>query len=164
MSARAGPFASLWIPPLTLMGLIFLLSAQPNLSSGLGLIDLVARKLVHFGEFALLCVLWWRALRTVAPPRAALGVALAIAIAYAVTDELHQSSVPTRNGAPLDVAIDTAGAVLAALLLWRRDVLRRGTTAKTPLARLPPHGEATPLASGEAPHEGAGFQGGAPGR
>ena len=144
MSARAGPLASLWIPPLTLMGLIFLLSAQPNLSSGLGLIDLVARKLVHVGEFALLCVLWWRALRTVAPPRAALGVALAIAIAYAITDELHQSSVPTRNGAPLDVAIDTAGAVLAALLLWRRAVLSRGSAAETPLARLPPPGEATP--------------------
>jgi len=71
-------------------------------------------------------------------------VALAIAIAYAITDELHQSSVPTRNGAPLDVAIDTAGAVLAALLLWRRAVLSRGSAAETPLARLPPPGEATP--------------------
>ncbi len=164
MSARAGPIASLWIPPLALMGLIFLLSAQPNLSSGLGLLDLVARKLVHLGEFALLCILWWRALRTVAPPRTALGAALAIAIAYAVTDELHQSSVPTRHGAPLDVAIDAAGAVLGALLVWRRAVLPRGSTAETPLARLPPRGEITPLASEEAPHAGAVHEGGAPGR
>ncbi len=164
MSARAGLLASLWIPPFALMGLIFLLSAQPNLYSGLGLIDLVARKLVHVGEFALLCVLWWRALRTVAPRRAALVMALAIAIGYAVTDELHQSSVPTRHGAPLDVAIDAAGAVLAALLVWRRAVLSRGATAETPLARLPPHEESTPLASEEAPHAGAGLEGGVPGR
>ena len=39
-----------WLPPLLLMGVIFLLSAQPDLSTGLGLIDLVGRKVVHAGE------------------------------------------------------------------------------------------------------------------
>ena len=154
MSARAGQIASLWLPPLVLMGVIFLLSDQPNLSSGLGVIDLVGRKLVHVGEYALLCALWWRALRTVATPRWALGAAAAIAIAYAVTDELHQSFVPTRNGAPLDVAIDATGALLAAGLLWRRSV-RRGSTAPTPLTRLPPPEETTPLPAGETPYRRA---------
>ena len=32
-----------WLPPLALMGLIFFLSAQPNLNSGLGWIDHVGR-------------------------------------------------------------------------------------------------------------------------
>ena len=119
-AARLRPIVSVWLPPLALMGLTFFLSAQPNLSSGLGLVDLVGRKLVHAAEFGLLCFLWWRALRTVVRPRAALGTAIAIAIAYAVTDELHQSVIPTRQGAPLDVAIDAVGALLAALIVWRR--------------------------------------------
>ena len=125
--------ASLWLPPLALMALIFFLSGQPNLSSGLGLIDLVGRKLVHAVEFGLLCFLWWRALSTLGPPRAALVAATAIAVAYAITDELHQSFVPTRNGAPGDVAIDTAGALIAVVLVRRR----------AGLARLPPPREAT---------------------
>ena len=53
-----------WAPPLVLMAVIFFFSAQPNLSSGLGWIDHVGRKFVHAGEYALLCFLWWRALRT----------------------------------------------------------------------------------------------------
>ncbi len=109
-----------WAPPLALVAVIWFFSSQPDLSSGLGVIDLVGRKLIHAGEYALLCFLWWRALRTVVRPRAALGTAIAIAIAYAVTDELHQSVIPTRQGAPLDVAIDAVGALLAALIVWRR--------------------------------------------
>ena len=65
--------ASRYLPPLALMGLIFFLSAQPSLDSGLGWIDLVGRKLIHFGSYALLWFLWWRPLRTTMPaPRAAL--------------------------------------------------------------------------------------------
>ena len=37
-------------PPLALMGLIFFLSAQPDLSSGLGTWDTVLRKLAHMAE------------------------------------------------------------------------------------------------------------------
>jgi hypothetical protein len=47
------------------MGMIFLLSAQSSLDSGLGLIDLVRRMLVLSAEYALLCFLWWRAFATV---------------------------------------------------------------------------------------------------
>ena len=111
---------SVWLPPLGLMALIFFLSAQPDLSSRLGVIDLVGRKLIHAGEYALLCVLWWRALRTVVSARAALLGAAAIALGYAATDELHQSFVPTRTGTPVDVAIDAVGAGLAVLAIRHR--------------------------------------------
>jgi hypothetical protein len=40
------------------MAVIFILSAQPHLNSGLGAIDLVGRKLAHFAEYALLAFLW----------------------------------------------------------------------------------------------------------
>ena len=49
----------------------------------------------------------------------ALASAVAIAVAYAVTDELHQTFVPGRNGSPVDVAIDAVGALLAAGLIRR---------------------------------------------
>jgi VanZ family protein len=112
----------LWLPPLLLMGLIFFLSDQPSLNSGLGLIDTVGRKLLHFGEYALLCYLWWRPLRTVVPPGRAALVAFAIASAYAATDELHQTFVDGRHGTPVDVLIDSVGMTLAALYARRRSL------------------------------------------
>jgi VanZ family protein len=107
----------LWLPPLLLMGVIFFLSAQPSLDSGLGVIDHVGRKLIHFAEYALLCFLWWRALVTVTSPGRAALFALLLASAYAASDEYHQTFVEGRHGSPIDWAIDLAGAALAALRL-----------------------------------------------
>jgi VanZ family protein len=112
--------ADLWLPPVLLMGLIFFFSAQPSLDSGLGWIDSVGRKLVHFGEYALLCLLWWRFLRAVLPDRRAALVAFLLSSLYAATDELHQSFVDGRHGTPVDWAIDTAGAAAAALVATAR--------------------------------------------
>ncbi len=108
-----------WLWPVLLMALIFFLSAQRDLSSGLGLLDLVGRKFVHAGLYALLCVLWARALASRLPSGPAAAYALAISVVYAASDEYHQSFVAGRIGSPLDVAIDAAGAVAAALLLRR---------------------------------------------
>jgi hypothetical protein len=104
-----------WAPPLVLMALIFMLSAQPSLDSGLGLADTIGRKFVHFGQYALLGFLWWRALRTRMEARRAALVALALSSLYAVTDEFHQTLVEGRHGTPLDWVIDTAGAAVGAL-------------------------------------------------
>ena len=109
-----------WAPPLVLMAVIFLLSAQPSLDSGLGLADSIGRKLVHFAEYGLLAFLWARALRTRMEARRAALVALVIASLYAVTDEFHQTFVEGRHGSPLDWAIDTAGAATATVQLRRR--------------------------------------------
>ena len=111
----------LWLPPLALMGVIFVLSAQPSLDSGLGVVDLVGRKLIHFGEYALLCFLWWRALASVTTRRRAALLAFLIASAYAATDEFHQTLVEGRHGNPLDWLIDSAGAGLVALRLGARE-------------------------------------------
>ncbi len=108
-----------FLPPLALMGVIFVLSGQPSLDSGLGWIDAVLRKLAHFGEYALLCALWWRALRTKLTGDWALMVAVALSSAYAASDELHQTFVDGRHGTLGDWLIDTAGAVTAAALLRR---------------------------------------------
>jgi VanZ family protein len=102
-------------PPVALMALIFFFSAQPDLSTGLGTWDLVLRKLAHMAEYGLLWLLWLRALGT-DHPLAAAGITLA----YAATDELHQSFVEGRHGTPVDVAIDAVGVAIAAALYAQR--------------------------------------------
>ncbi|HEX8075221.1 MAG TPA: VanZ family protein [Thermoleophilaceae bacterium] len=109
-----------WGPPLALMAVIFLLSAQPDLSTGLGIWDQIGRKLVHALEYGALCFLWWRALRTVAAWPWALVAAFCVSLGYAGTDEFHQTFVEGRHGAPIDVLIDSTGMVAAALLIARR--------------------------------------------
>lgn len=107
------------------MALIFLLSAQPGLSSGLGIWDLILRKLAHMTVFGLLTLLWCRAL---APSTGRpLALAAVIALLYAVTDEFHQSFVADRSGSPIDVGIDAAG-IGAALLAMRSGRFRRWVT------------------------------------
>ena len=110
----------LWLPPFALMGVIFVLSAQPSLDSGLGAVDLIGRKLIHFAEYALLCFLWWRALVTITTPRRAALLAFLLASGYALTDEYHQTFVDGRHGTPVDWLIDSAGAAAAALKLSAR--------------------------------------------
>ena len=107
---------SRFAPPLLLMGLIFFLSAQPDLSSGLGTWDPILRKLAHMAEYGLLWLLWWRALGL----RQRRWSAAAIAIGYAITDELHQTTVDGRHGSPVDVLIDSTGVALAFLAARHR--------------------------------------------
>ena len=101
-------------PPVVLMAIIFLLSAQPDLNSGLGTWDTVLRKLAHMVEFGLLWFLWWRALGYGNPVPA-----IAIALAYAAGDEFHQSFVEGRHGSPWDVAIDATGVAIATAAAYR---------------------------------------------
>jgi VanZ family protein len=129
-SARAGRLASLALPPLLLMGLIWFLSSQPDLTTGLGLADLIGRKVVHAVSFGLLALLWWRVLRERLAAMA-LPVAAAIALAYGAVDEYHQAFVPGRTGSPVDVAIDALGVAVAALLLLRRRRPGRGAEPAT---------------------------------
>ncbi len=110
----------LWVPPIALMGLIFYLSAQPDLSTGLGTWDIVLRKIAHASVYALLFLLWWRALRPLGSDGRAVTASLLITIGYAISDEWHQTFVDGRHGAPLDVLIDAAGAGVAALWAMRR--------------------------------------------
>ena len=118
--------ATRFVPPLLLMAVIFWLSAQPGLNSGLGVWDTVLRKLAHMLEFGLLWFLWWRALGYGSP-----RPAIAIALAYAAGDELHQSFVADRVGSPVDWAIDAAGVGLAGAAVVLRS---RATRARRPRA------------------------------
>ena len=103
---------SLWLPVVLWAALIFTLSSIPDLGTGLGGWDLVLRKAAHAAEFAVLGFLLVRALgRELA--------ALAAGIAYAASDELHQSFVTGRQGTVLDFLIDAVGVAVGVYLARR---------------------------------------------
>jgi VanZ family protein len=122
MPTRAGIVAR-FAPPLLLMVLIFGLSAQPNLGTGLGTWDTILRKGAHMTEYALLCWLWWRAFG-----HRRLALAAGIALAYAATDEFHQHFVTGRHASVLDWFIDAAGVAIAVVLITRQS-RRRAASA-----------------------------------
>ncbi|OGS41067.1 MAG: hypothetical protein A2506_02210 [Elusimicrobia bacterium RIFOXYD12_FULL_66_9] len=96
-----------WLPVAAWCALIFALSSIPDLSSGLAY-DFPLRKLAHMLEYGVLFALTRRALggRHV-------WAAAVFGVAYACGDEWHQSFVPGRHGAVLDVGIDSFG-----ILAW----------------------------------------------
>jgi VanZ family protein len=100
----------LWAPVVLWAGVIFGLSSIPSLSSGLGTWDEVLRKGAHLTEYAVLGILLMRAIGRELP-------ALAIGVAYAITDEVHQHFVRGRHASPFDVAFDACGVALGLLLL-----------------------------------------------
>jgi VanZ family protein len=103
---------SAWLPVVAWAALIFTLSSIPDLGTGLGGWDLVLRKIAHAAEYAMLGALLFRALGRELP-------AVAIGIAYAVTDEVHQAFVSGRHGAPVDVLVDAVGVIVGVYVLGR---------------------------------------------
>jgi VanZ family protein len=102
------------LAPLALMGAIFYLSAQ-HADPDQAWWTVVLRKLGHVGGYAALTTLWtWALAGTVRRP---LKIAAVISLAYAITDEYHQSQVDTRHGSPVDVAIDAVGIALAYVVI-----------------------------------------------
>jgi len=115
-----------WLPAVAWAGLIFAFSAQPNLrfvpDEGL---DFLVRKAGHMAVFGILALLAWRAMATTTTWRRPLAWALALAILYAISDELHQGFVAGRHPSPVDVGIDAVGALIAVVAVG---IARSGRT------------------------------------
>ena len=107
---------TVWLPIVAWAALIFALSSIPSLGTGLGTWDTILRKGAHVTEYAVLAFLLRRALS--AP------WAFVAAVAYSAFDEVHQTFVRGRHGAPRDVLIDSVGVVIG-LLVARRFQARR---------------------------------------
>ena len=109
------PWLYLWLPVVVWMGVIFALSAQPDLPNPetgwrAELLSIGA----HVLAFGLLAVLWARALGN---RSRVMLVAFVVTMLYALSDEFHQAHVPGRHADPLDLVYDGVGAALG-LSLW----------------------------------------------
>ena len=89
--------------------LIFSLSSIPGLHSGLSK-DFLLRKIAHVTEFFILSYLLYRAFATSFSLKKGLLFFCVggLCLLYAISDELHQSFVPTRSPAFIDVMIDSS--------------------------------------------------------
>ena len=140
----AAIFLHYWLPVLVWMVLIFSASADPQSfhhssmffeplmrwlfpampPETIAAIHHVFRKTCHLTEYAVLALLFWRALHKPVrnDPRPwrwdEAGLVLAVVFAYAATDEFHQLFVPNRTPLLSDVMIDTSGGAVGLLLLW----------------------------------------------
>lgn len=142
--SRFSRFLRYWLPALLWMSLIFGFSTQagstrhtsriigpllrwinPNVTDAtINRVQYIVRKGAHTTEYAILAVLLWRARRQ--PVRgntrpwhwSEASFAFGLAIAFAASDEFHQTFVPMREGRVGDVFIDSAGAALGLSAVW----------------------------------------------
>lgn len=111
-----------WLPVVFWAALIFAFSAQSNLRFvQADSLDFVVRKAGHMFVFGVLSVLLWRALGSAGVSRAIVS-SWVLTVAYAASDEFHQSFTQGRHPSPVDVGIDAAGSLVALCLLviWIR--------------------------------------------
>ena len=78
--------------------------------------NVLVRKVAHITEFGVLAVCtsyYFHVCRL--RGRRGMGCAVALSVAYAITDEIHQLFVPGRSGRVTDVLIDSIGCLLGVL-------------------------------------------------
>ena len=124
-------------PAAVVMAVIFFASSQPKgVLPDYGANDWNVKKLAHVLIYATLAVAYLHALAAGRKPTWRQAVAaVVLAGLYGATDEFHQSFVAGRGAGPVDVAIDTFGATLGALLGgW---LYGRFIRTPTPPAHLP---------------------------
>jgi VanZ family protein len=133
-------FFKYWLPLLIWLGVIFigstnvmsseqtsrfivpfLLWLKPGMAPHtIWVILVVMRKCAHVGEYTVLALLLWRALRcgtTLSMGMPALcAVALLGCAVFAASDEFHQTFVKSRTPSVRDVLLDVAGALLGLLI------------------------------------------------
>ena len=86
----------------------------------LALIHFIVRKTGHFTEYAILALFAARAFRTSAREFLRtrwFWVSLLCVVAYSLSDEFHQSFVPSRTASIYDSMIDSVGGLTALVLL-----------------------------------------------
>jgi len=78
------------------------------------------RKAGHFTEYAILSLLWFRAVNKGFARWNFYHAFLSFTITsiYAFTDEYHQSFIEDRSSSILDVLLDSSGALTSQLALW----------------------------------------------
>jgi len=133
-------FLKYWLPPFIWLGVIFvgstdIMSAEqtsrfvvpflrwlkPDISiETVVFIHFLIRKLGHLTEYAILAMLLWRGVYRGTNLQMKMSILFLLAwlaaATFAVTDEFHQSFVPSRTASPIDMMIDICGAMIGLII------------------------------------------------
>jgi VanZ family protein len=112
-------FIRFWCPVFLWMIVIFLFSSRQKVAiTNSYALSFLFFKTLHLIEYIFLYIVLYRALvNTGVKKITALWSSFAITTLYAITDEIHQRFVPTREGKLRDVIIDIIGGGLGWILL-----------------------------------------------
>jgi len=130
-----------WLPVLIWAALIFFLSSRSGLKVATGTWDFLTRKPVHIFEYFVLTLLLVRAFKFEFEARKnelfspsskksvnlmqknnnfyVLSFSFLASLLYAVSDEIHQSFVPLREGKISDILFDSVGSLVGIFLVWK---------------------------------------------
>jgi VanZ family protein len=117
---KLSKMAKFYLPIFLWMGVIFVLSSRQRISvSETQNINFLFFKTLHVIEYSFLFFLVNRALVYASPlaKKYQQLTAFMIVLVYAISDELHQTLVPTREGTLRDVIIDGGGALFVWIFL-----------------------------------------------
>lgn len=117
----ASKISRFWIPVILWAILIFAFSSEAlPPTSRFYWPDFVVKKTAHIIEYGVFALLLYRAfINSGANKKKAAVYSIIIAVAYAFTDEYHQSFTPGREPRIRDVVFDTIGASFAVYYLWK---------------------------------------------
>ncbi len=107
-----------YLPAIVWAGLIFILSNQQILPGfELSVLDFIFKKTAHICVYAVLYFLLFMANKKTWPKNQNFNarlwlLPLALSLVYAISDELHQSTVPGRHATIRDISYDMLGASL----------------------------------------------------
>ncbi|MGB5985812.1 MAG: VanZ family protein [Desulfobacterales bacterium] len=132
-------FFSCWLPLIAYCLLIFVQSSLP-VSEDLPTWPL-SDKLLHLGGYALLGILFYRALSTLswaAQGRRQIWAAIIATGLYGISDELHQGFVASRTADSLDALMDILGGALGVMILHAGQAWLARRTPKVAALTSPP--------------------------
>ena len=129
MVPKVKSFTYYWLPLIGYCVFIYIQSSYPS-PQRLPSFQF-SDKLLHFGAYAVMGVLFYRAYQTLPVKNNFQLVVLLSMISaslYGVSDEIHQSFVPYRDGSFWDVIADILGAVCGVYVYhrWMKGLLDRG--------------------------------------
>ena len=127
--AKPARFLLVWGPAVGVMAVIFLVSGMSSPPTPSILPDVGAHAMVY-------AVLGTSLLRGVADARweqvtvRTTALAVLLAVAYGLTDEIHQSFVPSRTAELRDLIADACGAAVGAVGTWAWSIVLAGRRAR----------------------------------
>jgi VanZ family protein len=115
-----------WLPLIVWIVMIFGLSSIPGFSSDDVNLPTGSDKVVHFIEYAIFALLYYRGL-SYGGVRVRWSIVIIVMMtgcAMAALDEMYQSYIPRRDSSIFDLAMDSAGVVFGTLAAVLRHIIQ----------------------------------------